>query len=199
LICETARICNDGGSLAGNEIMSDNIERGYIDARIDAQSEALGEVLGDFVRELDDKITAVRDAPPPLIAPPDRKLALALALQRVGEEMHAQREAIEALRGDVTERAERTDIALARHELGAQITQLEERAATIEKNTQSVISMIASTCTAIRRLHGLVVRVADATGNGDVLNLVDREHLPREQEDDQEDDNVISLLDLRRA
>jgi hypothetical protein len=61
----------------------------WCDARVETRvvqlRDSLADALGATMKEFDAKIAQVRDVPPPLIAPPDRRLAS--ALQKVGEEL----------------------------------------------------------------------------------------------------------------
>jgi hypothetical protein len=164
--------------------------------------EALGETRKEIRKQHDDdiaalrrEITELRNSPPPLIAPPDRRLAS--ALQKVGEELHAIREGVEAARGDVAERVKRTDLGVLRQRLENRIAELEERNETAEKNSRAAISMVFNVSNALERVHALLARLAVATDNEHVLTAVDKLHLADEEKPSAA--TVLSLADLRYA
>jgi hypothetical protein len=175
---------------------------GHVENRVAILRDGLADALGRFQKQNDDanaalrrEIAAVRDAPPPLIAPPDRRLAS--ALQRVGEELHAIREGVEAARGDVAERVKRTDLGVLRQRLENRIAELEERNETAEKNSRAAISMAFNLSNSLERVHALLARLAVATDNEHALTAVDKLHLADEEK--KSPAVVLSLADLRYA
>jgi hypothetical protein len=179
----------------------------YIEHRVGITRDAIADVFNetrkqhaDDVAALRREIAAVRDAPPPLIAPPDRRLAS--ALQKCGEELAGLKDGVEALRDGEAKREIRTKAtADAVAELRKQLAELEERgesnAAATEKNLHAASRAIFNLSNSLERVHALLARLAVATDNEHVLTAVDKLHLPADEQ--QPSAVVLSLENLRYA
>jgi chromosome segregation ATPase len=172
---------------------------GRIETRVGMTREAIADVFetrkqhADDVAALRREISELRNSPP-LFSAPDKKLASAMV--RVGEELHAIREGIEAARGAVGECAKRSDLGGVRQRLESRIAELEECSERTEKNSRAAISMVFNVSNALERVHALLARLAVATDNEHVLTAVDKLHLPDEEKPFA---TVLSLADLRRS
>jgi hypothetical protein len=116
-----------------------HIEKAWEHHHMNVVAQALGitrKEIRDDVATLRREIAAVRDAPAPLIAPPDRRLAS--ALQKVGEELQGLKEGVEATRGDAAERVKRSDLRVLRQRLENRIAELEERNETAGANPENI-------------------------------------------------------------
>jgi septal ring factor EnvC (AmiA/AmiB activator) len=178
----------------------------WCDARVENRVGVMREALADVFNEVRNdvavlrrEIVAVRDAPPPLIAPPDRRLAA--ALMKVGEELAEVREKVTAMHSDQGARdGALTQMRQQLKSLKQEIAEREERgartAAATEKNLHAIVQMIANTGSALERLHCLVARVAVASENVGALRAVDEHKLANEEKPSA---TVLSLADLRHA
>jgi predicted RNase H-like nuclease (RuvC/YqgF family) len=144
----------------------------------------------DALDKIRDDIKALEDRPP-LFSAPDKKLATAMT--RVGDEMHEQREAIEALRAATGKNAEKTDVAVLRRQLDRKISELETRNEVLQKNLRDTHTMIFGLRNLLDHLHGLVARLARSLDADDALLPVDRMHLPEERKSA----DVLNIADLR--
>jgi hypothetical protein len=99
----------------------------------DAVGDALGETRKEIRKQHDDDMAKLRQEmrdSPPLFSAPDRRLAAAMT--RVGEELHAQKEGINALRATATEYVKRVDLGGIRLRLERRIGELERQNESIE-------------------------------------------------------------------
>jgi hypothetical protein len=165
----------------------------------DAVGDALGETRKEIRKQHDDDMAKLRQEmrdSPPLFSAPDRRLAAAMT--RVGEELHAQKEGIDALRATATEYVKRADLGGIRLRLERRIGELERQNESIEKNLHSAIGSIFNLSTKLERMHELLARFAAAADCENVLNAVDRSKLPQAEEQ-QKSADILRLEDLRRS
>jgi hypothetical protein len=152
-------------------------------------------ILDNAVAPLRRDLNELRNSPP-LFSAPDKKLNVTMS--RVGDELHAQREAIEALRADADNRVEKTDIDALRHRLVAKIAELELANENTEKNVRAINTAVFNLANSVERVHTLLAKLAIALDAEHVLNAVDRHHLPAEQEKPT-NGGPLQLADLRHA
>jgi recombinational DNA repair protein RecR len=115
-------------------------------------------------------------------------------MARVGDELHAQREAIEALRADADKHAEKTDIDALRHRFIAKIAELELANEQTAENVRAINTAVFHLSNSLEKMHSLLARVASALDCEHVLTAVDKHHLP---EGEQKSATVLSIADLR--
>jgi hypothetical protein len=175
----------------------------WCDARIENRAvrlrDALGDALGETMQKFDAKIAKVRQEmrdSPPLFSAPDKALSGAMA--RVGAELSAQKEGIDALRGAVGECAKRSDLGGVRQRLERRIAELEECNEVNAKNVLSLHTMVFNLRDTIERLHALVVRFAAAADCGDALTPLDK-HIGGLAAEQKNSAVVLRLQDLRRS
>jgi chromosome segregation ATPase len=176
---------------------------GLIENRIVRLRDALGDALGETTKELlqrqDDAVATLRREmrdSPPLFAAPDKKLAVAMT--RVGEELHAIREGIEAARAGEAKREARTKhTADTVAGLRRQIAELTERNESTEKNLHGINTMVFNLSNSLRNTHALLTRMAAAL-DCDVLTPLDK-HIGGFAAEEKPSGVVLRLADLRHA
>jgi hypothetical protein len=132
-------------------------------------------IMDEFVAPLRRAVRELQNQPP-LFAASDKKLNATMS--RVGDELHAQREAIEALRADADKYAEKTDIDALRHRFIAKIAELELAHETTAENVRGLSSGIHNLANSVDRAYTLLAKLASALDCEHVLDAVDRHHLP---------------------
>jgi uncharacterized coiled-coil protein SlyX len=175
----------------------------HIRIALERERDVFVDVFNGFRNQTDNAVTALRReiaelrSSPPLFATPDRKLNDTMV--RVGEEIHAQKEGIDALRAATAECAKRSDLGGVRQRLESRIAELEVRGASVEKNLHALNGMIFNLTTTLKHMHALLARFAVATDCEHVLTLVDKNLLPPDEQKQPPPAVVISLPDLRFA
>jgi uncharacterized coiled-coil protein SlyX len=177
----------------------------WCDARISRRLETTRAAIADVFNETRDahdqaiavlrrEITELRNSPP-LFSAPDK--ALSSAMVRLGGELHAQKEGIDALRAATAECARRGDLGGVRLRLENRIAELEERGASIEKNLHAANGAIFNVSNALERVHALLARLAVASDCEHILTPIDKNLLPADEQRQPAAGVVISLPDLR--
>jgi chromosome segregation ATPase len=180
----------------------------WLDARVETRvvrlRDAVADAVGEFQKQNENadaalrrEIRQVRDAPP-LFSAPDKKLSAAMV--RVGEELRAQKEGIEALRAGEAKREARTKHTADQvAELRKQLAELAEQNELTAKNVRGLNTMMFNLSTKLERMHELLARFAAAADCEHALNAVDRSKLPQAEEQQKSSAVVLKLEDLRHA